>query len=87
VFKTPQGEKNDVLLQQLQCPLLMLWGEGDPWMNARDRGAKFREFYPSLTEHYLNAGHCPHDEIPDPVNQLIRDWVLQKVQAQAPESV
>lgn len=81
VFKTPQGDKNDVLLQQLQCPLLMLWGEGDPWMNARDRGAKFREFYPSLTEHYLNAGHCPHDEIPDQVNQLIRDWVLQKVQA------
>ncbi len=82
VFKTPQGEKNDVLLQQLQCPLLMLWGEGDPWMNARDRGAKFREFYPSLTEHYLNAGHCPHDEIPGPVNQLISDWVFQKVQAQ-----
>ncbi|MGK7875252.1 MAG: alpha/beta fold hydrolase [Xenococcaceae cyanobacterium] len=77
VFKTPQGEKIDVLLQQLTCPLLMLWGEGDPWMNARERGAKFRQYYPNLTEHYLQAGHCPHDEVPEQVNTLIRSWVLR----------
>ncbi len=76
VFKTPQGEKNDVLLQQLKCPLLMIWGEGDPWMNSRERGAKFRQFYPNLTEHYLNAGHCPHDEVPNVVNNLITSWML-----------
>ncbi len=76
VFKSPQGEKIDVLLGQLQCPLLMLWGEGDPWMNARDRGAKFREYYPQLTEYYLQAGHCPHDEVPEQVNELIRSWIL-----------
>jgi pimeloyl-ACP methyl ester carboxylesterase len=75
IFKSPQGEKVDVLLQQLTCPLLMLWGEGDPWMNVRDRGALFRQFYPTLTEHYLNAGHCPHDEVPDQVNALLKDWV------------
>ena len=76
VFKSPQGEKNDVLLSQLACPLLMLWGEGDPWMNGRSRGAKFREHYPQLTEYYLQAGHCPHDEVPNQVNALIQDWVL-----------
>ena len=76
VFQTPQGEKVDVLLQQLTCPLLMLWGEGDPWMKARERGAKFRQYYPNLTEYYLRAGHCPHDEIPSQVNELIKDWVL-----------
>jgi pimeloyl-ACP methyl ester carboxylesterase len=75
VFKSPQGEKNDVLLEQLTCPLLMLWGDGDPWMNSRSRGAKFRQHYPQLTEYYLQAGHCPHDEVPDQVNQLLRDWV------------
>lgn len=78
VFKSPQGEKVDVLLQQLQCPLLMIWGEADPWMNAKTRGAKFREFYPNLTEFYLNAGHCPHDEVPEEVNNLINNWVTQK---------
>ena len=74
VFSTPQGKKVDQLLQTMHCPLLMIWGEGDPWMSCRARGAKFREFYPSLTEHYINAGHCPHDESPQIVNGLIKDW-------------
>lgn len=77
VFKTPQGEKVDILLQQLNCPLLMLWGEADPWIDAKARGVKFRQYYPNLTEYYLQAGHCPHDEIPERVNSLIRAWVLQ----------
>lgn len=76
VFKTPRGETVDKLLQQLNCPLLMLWGEGDPWMNAQERGAKFRQYYPQLKEYYLQAGHCPHDEIPEQVNQLIKTWII-----------
>jgi len=75
VFKSPQGEKVDVLLTQMKCPLLMLWGEADPWMNTREKGAKFRQYYPQLTEHYLQAGHCPHDEVPEQVNSLVRSWV------------
>ena len=76
VFKSPQGEKIDILLNQMQCPLLMLWGEGDPWINAKERGAKFRQHYPNLVEYYLEAGHCPHDEVPEQVNNLIQSWVL-----------
>jgi len=76
VFKSPQGDNIDVLLQQLTCPLLLLWGEADPWMNAKERAAKFRQYYPQLTEHYLKAGHCPHDEVPEQVNAILRDWVL-----------
>ncbi|MFN7638907.1 MAG: alpha/beta fold hydrolase [Pseudanabaena sp.] len=73
VFSTPQGKKVDELLGTMTCPLMTIWGEGDPWMNSRARSAKFREFYPSLTEHFINAGHCPHDESPQIVNKLIRD--------------
>ncbi|MGA7953586.1 MAG: alpha/beta fold hydrolase [Gloeobacterales cyanobacterium] len=76
VFKTPQGEKLDVLLEQLTCPLLMLWGALDPWMDAKTRAPKFRQHYPQLKEHYLQAGHCPHDEVPEQVNTLIRSWLL-----------
>jgi pimeloyl-ACP methyl ester carboxylesterase len=76
VFSTPQGEKVDVLLQQLTCPLLLLWGEGDPWMNARARSPLFRKYNPQLQEHFLRAGHCPHDEVPEQVNELLRSWVL-----------
>lgn len=76
IFKSPEGEKIDVLLSQMRRPLLLLWGEGDPWMSARARGAQFRQYYPALKEHYLQAGHCPHDEVPDQVNALLREWVL-----------
>ncbi|MDJ0843598.1 alpha/beta fold hydrolase [Crocosphaera sp.] len=79
VFKTPQGETVDHLLQELPHPLLMLWGEKDPWMNAKQRGEKYRQYYPNLTEYYLEAGHCPHDEIPDQVNDLIKDWMLTEI--------
>jgi len=79
VFKSPQGEKIDVLLAQMKCPLLMLWGEADPWIKARERGAKFRQYYPQLTEHYLQAGHCPHDEVPEQVNSLVRSWISNSV--------
>lgn len=76
VFKTSQGEKVDVLLKKMECPLLLLWGEKDPWINAREKGTKFRQYYPQLKEYYLEAGHCPHDESPEEVNTLIADWVL-----------
>jgi pimeloyl-ACP methyl ester carboxylesterase len=78
VFKTPQGEKIDTLLKELQCPLLMLWGEGDPWMNCREKGSKFKQYYPSLTEYYFKAGHCPHDEIPEQINNAIAAWMMSE---------
>ncbi len=76
MFSTPQGEKVDVLLKQLTCPLLLLWGEADPWVKARARSPKFRQFSPQLTEYFLKAGHCPHDEVPEQVNELLSSWVL-----------
>ncbi len=76
VFSSPQGEKVDILLKQLTSPLLLLWGEADPWMKARERSQKFHEYYPQLTEYFLTAGHCPHDEIPEQVNSHLRDWVI-----------
>jgi pimeloyl-ACP methyl ester carboxylesterase len=82
VFKTPQGEKVDVLLNSMECGLLLLWGEKDPWIDARERGSKFRQYYPQLTEYYLKAGHCPHDEIPDEVNNLITNWILSQGELQ-----
>lgn len=76
VFGNPGGEKVDVLLQQLTCKLLLIWGEADPWMNARQRSEKFRKYYPQLKECYLQAGHCPHDEVPEQVNSIIAEWVM-----------
>ena len=75
VFKSPQGQTTDALLAEMNCPLLLLWGEGDPWMNCRQRSRQFHQHYTQLTEHFLLAGHCPHDESPDKVNALMREWI------------
>ncbi len=77
VFSNQQGEKVDILLGQMQCPLLMIWGERDPWINARQRGEKFHGYYPQLQEYYLEAGHCPHDEVPLEVNAIVHNWVKE----------
>jgi len=36
----------------------------------------YKKFTPKNTQEIiLDAGHCPHDEIPELVNQHILDWV------------
>ncbi|WP_008308594.1 alpha/beta fold hydrolase [Leptolyngbya sp. PCC 6406] len=75
VFKSPQGDTVDSLLQRLTVPLYLIWGEGDPWMKARQRSALFRQYYPQAQEVFVQAGHCPHDEVPQQVNALMREWV------------
>lgn len=80
VFKNPQGEKVDQLLQKLQCPLLLIWGDKDPWMKVPQRASLFRKYYPHLTEYHLQAGHCPHDEAPEQVNSLIKTWITHSLQ-------
>jgi pimeloyl-ACP methyl ester carboxylesterase len=77
LFKAPRGETVDALLASTRCPLLLLWGEADPWMNTRQRSELFRKYYTDLEEHFLEAGHCPHDDRPELVNPLVRDWVLK----------
>ncbi len=79
MFKRPSGQKVDLLLGQLNCPLLMLWGEADPWIKSQTRSPLFRKYYPQLTEYFLKAGHCPHDEVPEQVNKLIQEWVFSAV--------
>ncbi|MGK7888990.1 MAG: alpha/beta fold hydrolase [Leptolyngbyaceae cyanobacterium] len=78
VFKSKQGDPVDHLLDRMHCPLLALWGTKDPWMKVEERSAKLRQHYANLTEHYLQAGHCPHDEIPQQVNHLIQEWIMAK---------
>jgi pimeloyl-ACP methyl ester carboxylesterase len=77
LFRSPKGEPADALLKKLQQPLLIIWGENDPWIgDARTRGAKFEQFYPATQTAYINAGHCPHDDAPEIVNELIRSWMI-----------
>jgi pimeloyl-ACP methyl ester carboxylesterase len=76
VFDIPSGEPLDALFSRLDAPLLLLWGLRDPWINAAGRRASFaRHAPPQTSEVAFEAGHCPHDEIPDLVNAALMEWL------------
>ncbi|MFZ9753089.1 MAG: alpha/beta fold hydrolase [Cyanobium sp.] len=76
VFDIPSGEPLDALFATLDCPLLLIWGLRDPWIRAGARREAFQRHAPAdTTEVVLEAGHCPHDEVPDPVNAAMLDWL------------
>ncbi|WP_413358483.1 alpha/beta fold hydrolase [Prochlorococcus sp. MIT 1201] len=75
-----RGKAIDELFNDLQAPLLLLWGDGDPWLrNAKAKQDKFRTYAREASlevkEVLLNAGHCPHDEVPDLVNSELLEWL------------
>ena len=78
VLTAPAGPTPQELLEQLQRPLLVIWGEDDPWTPIKG-AAVYQNLAAnsSDTEFHTvpNAGHCPHDEKPDQVNQLILEWL------------
>ena len=72
----PQGEPLDLLFEKLKSPLLLLWGNKDPWMNTPKKRELYKKYTPeNTTEVILDAGHCPHDEVPEEVNKHIKDWL------------
>ena len=76
VFDIPRGQPLDELFAQLQAPLLLIWGIRDPWINAEGRRERFQRHAPAATtEVVLQAGHCPHDEIPAIVNAELIQWL------------
>jgi len=74
VLTAPPGPSPSTILPRIEQPLLVLWGEADPWTPIQ--GATIyqdrlnTEFYP-----IPNAGHCPQDEKPELVNNLILQWL------------
>jgi pimeloyl-ACP methyl ester carboxylesterase len=74
VFKQPPGRKLDELFQALHRPLLLLWGNADPWMTVA-KAERCLALYPEATLEWVDAGHCPHDERPQEVNAAVDRWI------------
>jgi pimeloyl-ACP methyl ester carboxylesterase len=51
-------------------PLLLLWGDLDPWMTP-SRATKIMGLYPAATRVSLQSGHCPHDDTPEEANAAL----------------
>ncbi len=78
ILTAPPGPRPDELLPQVNCPLLILWGEDDPWTPIS--GAKIYQILAANRadvkfQTIPRAGHCPHDEAPKIVNAEILDWL------------
>ena len=80
ILTAPPGPHPSELLPKIKVPLLVIWGEDDPWtpisgakiyQDLADKGASVQ--FVSIPK----TGHCPHDERPKVVNSLILDWLKQ----------
>ncbi len=78
ILAAPPGPRPEDLLPKAERPLLVLWGEDDPWTPIK-RGRIYEEFVGDRDLLRFVAlpktGHCPHDERPEIVNPLILDWL------------
>uniref|UniRef100_A0A1J3D2Q2 Pheophytinase, chloroplastic n=1 Tax=Noccaea caerulescens TaxID=107243 RepID=A0A1J3D2Q2_NOCCA len=71
------GPLPEDLLPQVKCPVLIAWGEKDPW-EPIDLGRAYSNF--DAVEDFVvlpEAGHCPQDEKPEMVNPLIESFVAR----------
>lgn len=60
---------------RLQAPVLVCWGERDPWTPAaRVLGLERFESVQRVVP-LADVGHCPHDEAPQLVNPLLIDFI------------
>jgi len=78
VITAPPGPTPSQLLPKVKHPLLVIWGADDPWTPIS--GAKIfqqasENGQPVQIAPIPNAGHCPHDECPEEVNQAILGWI------------
>ena len=72
----------DSVLSELSCPLLLPWGDLDPSVGPA-KANRIKEFYPKTSLVNLQAGHCPHDEVPELANRALLDW-LSSLTPEAP---
>jgi len=91
VFGGPPGPTPESLLPNIVCPILVQWGDEDPWtpLDSGAHPATQLELYykgPSWTLDVLtNAGHCPHDEQPERIHKVLLPWLTQTLGSYRPE--
>ena len=90
-FRLPPARPINELIQALAhthpLPVLMLQGALDPLGKAGERGTLLKTLCPTIELVLLNAGHCPHDEVPEQVNAVLLEWLQrQEQQSQQPET-
>ncbi|RYR27102.1 hypothetical protein Ahy_B02g061435 isoform C [Arachis hypogaea] len=55
--------------------VLIIQGMKDPISDCSSRVATLKEHCDGLVIKELDAGHCPHDEVPEQVNDILYEWI------------
>uniref|UniRef100_A0A0D6QYZ0 AB hydrolase-1 domain-containing protein n=1 Tax=Araucaria cunninghamii TaxID=56994 RepID=A0A0D6QYZ0_ARACU len=69
------GPLPEELIPQVECPVLIAWGDKDPW-EPIELGRAYGTF--KNVEDFVvlpNVGHCPQDEAPHLINPLVEAFV------------
>ncbi|NCV91421.1 MAG: alpha/beta fold hydrolase, partial [Synechococcaceae bacterium WB7_3xG_012] len=64
------------LLERLNVPVRMLWGEADPW-EPLEEARRWKQTFACVQDLEVlpGLGHCPHDEAPERVNPILCRWL------------
>ncbi|XP_010279530.1 PREDICTED: pheophytinase, chloroplastic-like [Nelumbo nucifera] len=61
--------------QENNVPICLMYGKEDPWVKPV-WGRQVKRQLPEAPYYEISpAGHCPHDEVPEVVNYLLRGWI------------
>lgn len=77
-LRSPEFSPNlAAIIAQFEIPILLLWGERDRMVPFALAG-RFKDLNPRLTFVPLpEAGHCPHDEMPERFHEILLPWLTQ----------
>ncbi|KAK8614422.1 hypothetical protein V6N13_122778 [Hibiscus sabdariffa] len=79
IMLAPQGEMSfrEALSRchMNNVPICLVYGKEDPWVKPI-WGLQVKKQVPEAPYYQISpAGHCPHDEVPEVVNYLLRGWI------------
>lgn len=79
IMLAPQGELSfgEALsrCKTHDVPICLMYGKEDPWVRPV-WGLQVKRQLPEAPYYQISpAGHCPHDEVPEVVNYLLRGWI------------
>lgn len=79
IMFAPQGqlsfEECIMRCKMNNLPICLMYGKEDPWVKPI-WGLKVKRQVPEAPYYEISpAGHCPHDEVPEVVNYLLRGWI------------
>ena len=60
-------------------PVLIAQGQLDPLNDAKGRAEMFGNLRKGIKVDPINAGHCPHDELPLDIAKSISSWLTNNV--------